>query len=105
MVSMRARIWSAVAWASGGPPQARRSSAWMTPCGWPVRWLQAPTRPLSSLRRAARAWRLTAGGAGGTAGAAEVTGALAAAEAPSGDGTAGAVAWPGGVGVRVGEAG
>ncbi len=72
---MRARIWSAVAWGSGGPPQVWRSSLWMTPCGWLVRWLHAPTRPLSSLRSAARAWRLTGGGrrrrrrrgAGGTA--------------------------------------
>src|ERR1700721_2247336 len=53
MVAMRAWIWSAVACGSGGPPQVWRSSAWMTPCGWPVRWLQAPTRPLSSLRRGA----------------------------------------------------
>src|SRR5580692_8510341 len=67
-MSMRARIWSAVACGSGGPPQVRRSSAWMTPCGWPVRWLQAPTRPLSSLRRAARAWRLTGGGGGACGG-------------------------------------
>src|ERR1700685_3741728 len=63
-MSIRAWIWSAVAGGSGGPPQVRRSSAWMTPCGWPVRWLQAPTRPLSSLRSAARAWRLTGGAAG-----------------------------------------
>src|SRR5579862_6619446 len=78
---MRAWIWSAVAWGSGGPPQVWRSSAWMTPCGWPVRWLQAPTRPLSSLRRAASCWRET-GGAGG-AGARGVGGA--------GRGAAGAV--------------
>src|SRR6266566_7310695 len=71
IMSMRARIWSAVACGSGGPPQARRSSAWMTPCGWPVRWLQAPTRPLGSFRSAARAWRLT-GGAAGASGAGEV---------------------------------
>src|SRR6478735_6425946 len=72
MVSMRSRIWSAVAWGSGGPPQVRRRSLWMTPCGWPVRWLQAPTRPLSSFRSAARAWRLTGGAAGGASGAGEV---------------------------------
>src|SRR6266566_7172421 len=71
MVSIRSRIWSAVACGSGGPPQVRRRSLWMTPCGWPVRWLQAPTRPLSSFRSAARAWRLT-GGAAGASGAGEV---------------------------------
>ena len=60
---MRARICSAVAWGSGGPPQAWRRSLWMTPCGWPVRWFQAPTRPFSSLRRAPRASRLTGGAA------------------------------------------
>ena len=27
----------AVASALGGPPHTRRSSLWMTPCGWPVR--------------------------------------------------------------------
>jgi hypothetical protein len=37
MAWIRARIWSPVAAASGGPPQARRSSAWIVPCGWPVR--------------------------------------------------------------------
>src|SRR5690348_9577300 len=73
MVSMRSRIWSAVACGSGGPPQVRRSSLWMTPCGWPVRWLQAPTRPLSSFRNAARAWRLTRGAGGGTSDAGEGT--------------------------------
>src|SRR5439155_6412843 len=72
MVSMRSRIWSAVACGSGGPPQVRRSALWMTPCGWPVRWLRAPTRPLSSFRSAARAWRLTGGAAGGTSDAGEV---------------------------------
>ena len=56
---MRALIWSAVACGSGGPPQAWRRSLWMTPCGWPVRWFQAPTRPFNSLRRAASASRLT----------------------------------------------
>ena len=35
-----------------GPPQARRSSACTAPCGLPVRWCQAPTSPLSSLRSA-----------------------------------------------------
>ena len=30
-------IEAALAWADGGPPQVRRSSAWITPCGWPVR--------------------------------------------------------------------
>src|SRR6266576_5970363 len=72
MVSIRSRIWSAVACGSGGPLQVRRRSLWMTPCGWPVRWLQAPTRPLSSFRSAARAWRLTGGAAGGASGAGEV---------------------------------
>ena len=62
---MRAWIWSALAWGSAGPPQAWRSSAWMTPWGWPVRWLQAPTRPLSSLRRAARDSRVTGAADGG----------------------------------------
>ena len=37
IIAIRALIWSAVACGSGGPPQARRRSAWMTPCGWPVR--------------------------------------------------------------------
>ena len=37
IMSMRARIWSAVACGSGGPPHARRRSAWMAPCGCPVR--------------------------------------------------------------------
>ena len=32
----------------GGPPQAVRSSAWMTPCGLLVRWCHAATRPFSS---------------------------------------------------------
>src|SRR2546427_206671 len=72
MVSMRAWIWSAVACGSGGPPQVRRSSLWMTPWVWPGRWLQAPTGPLSSLRSAARAWRLTGGAAGGACGADEI---------------------------------
>src|SRR5580693_5205405 len=63
MVAMRAWIWSAVACGSAGPPQVWRSSAWMTACGWPVRWLQAPTRPLSSLRWAASCWRVTGGAA------------------------------------------
>src|SRR2546429_5887152 len=71
MVSMRSRIWSAVACGSGGPPQVRRRSLWMTPCGWPVRWLQATDRPLRSFRSAARAWRLT-GGVAGASGAGEV---------------------------------
>ena len=31
----------------------------MTPCGWPVRWLHAPIRPLSSLRSTASWARLT----------------------------------------------
>src|SRR6266581_2551551 len=80
MVSMRARIWSAVAWGSGGPPQVRRSSAWITPCGWPVRWLHAPTRPLSSFRSAPRAWRLTGGAAGAACGAGVAKGELVAEE-------------------------
>src|SRR2546423_15629761 len=77
--SMRAWIWSAVAWGRGGPPQVWRRLLWMTPCGWPVRWLHAPTRPLSSLRSAASAWRLTGGAAGAVAG----RGAGAAAHAPA----------------------
>src|SRR5690242_7350551 len=77
--SMRAWIWSAVAWGRGGPPQAWRRLLWMTPCGWFVRWLHAPTRPLSSLRSAASAWRLT-GGATGAAGAEAPAGAEAKAE-------------------------
>src|SRR5690349_23177561 len=72
--SMRAWIWSAVAWGRGGPPQAWRRLLWMTPCGWFVRWLHAPTRPLSSLRSAASAWRLT----GGAAGTSAASGPLAA---------------------------
>ena len=31
------RICCPVASGSEGPPQARRKSAWITPCGWPVR--------------------------------------------------------------------
>ena len=50
--SIRACSCSAVACAAGGPPQVCRSSACTTPCGWPVRWSQAPTRPFSSLRSA-----------------------------------------------------
>src|SRR6266581_347846 len=80
IMSMRARIWSAVAWGSGGPPQVRRSSAWITPCGWPVRWLHAPTRPLSSFRSAPRAWRLTGGAAGAACGAGVAKGELVAEE-------------------------
>ena len=64
MAVIRDWIWAAVAWGSGGPPHVERSSAWMTPCGWPVRWLQAPTRPFSSLRKAARDSRLTGAAAG-----------------------------------------
>src|SRR5580692_6531043 len=86
MVSMRALIWSAVAWGSCGPPQERRSSAWMMPWDWPVRWLQAPTRPFSSLRRAARAWRLTGG---------------VAAEAAEAEG----VVWAGAADARTADAG
>src|ERR1700722_13235307 len=83
MVAMRAWIWSAVACGSGGPPQVWRSSAWMTPCGWPVRWLQAPTRPLSSLRRPASCWRLTGGAAGaGGAGCGARPGPAAGAGGP-----------------------
>ncbi len=40
--------------AAAGPPHSLRSAAWVTPCGWPVRWFQAATRPLSSRRRVAR---------------------------------------------------
>jgi hypothetical protein len=36
-ISIRALICSPVASGSGGPPHARRSSACITPCGWPVR--------------------------------------------------------------------
>ena len=68
-------VLEAVATAVGGPPQAVRSSAWMTPCGLPVRWCSAPTSPLSSLRSAcstsnADASRGAAGTTGGGAGAA-----------------------------------
>src|SRR5690242_18135466 len=83
--SMRAWIWSAVAWGRGGPPQAWRRLLWMTPCGWFVRWLHAPTRPLSSLRSAASAWRLT-GGAAGAEAPAEAE-AKAEPEAPEAPGT------------------
>ena len=44
---------SALATAAAGPPHSLRSSAWVTPCGWPVRWCQAATRPLSSRRSTA----------------------------------------------------
>ena len=41
----------------GGPPQVRRSSAWMTPCGLPERWCHAATIPLSSFRKPdSRSW-------------------------------------------------
>ncbi|CAM5284184.1 hypothetical protein STANM309S_06669 [Streptomyces tanashiensis] len=33
---IRSRICPAVASALGGPPQTRRSSVWMTPCGLPL---------------------------------------------------------------------
>ena len=42
-----------VATAAAGPPHSLRSAAWVTPCGWPVRWCQAATRPLSSRRSTA----------------------------------------------------
>ena len=51
--SIRARSWVALATAAAGPPHSRRSSAWVTPWACPVRWCQAPTRPLSSRRSAA----------------------------------------------------
>ena len=38
MVAIRSSSCSMVAWALGGPPQRRRSSAWILPCGRPVRW-------------------------------------------------------------------
>ena len=47
-----------------------RSSAWMTPCGLPVRWCIAPTSPLSSLRSACSTSNADASrGAAGTTGA------------------------------------
>ncbi len=48
---MRSSSCSIVAWALGGPPQIRRSSAWILPCGRPVRWWWAATRALSWRRR------------------------------------------------------
>src|SRR6476660_2312257 len=85
--SMRAWIWSAVACGRGGPPQAWRRLLWMTPCGWFVRWLHAPTRPVSSLRSAASAWRLTGGAAGAAAPAEAEAEAEAEVEAPEATGT------------------
>src|SRR5437773_12344970 len=106
MVSMRSRIWSAVACGSGGPPQVRRSALWMTPCGWPVRWLQAPTRPLSSFRSAARAWRLTGGAAGGTSDAGEVANTgVAGVKTGAAEAGAGAGAEGGGWGGAEGDGG
>src|SRR2546429_7629076 len=99
--AMGARIWSAVACGKGGPPQVRRRSLWMTPCGWPVRWLQAPTRPLSSFRSAAGAWRLTAGAAGGALGACENSEAFGVAGAGTGA-EAEAAAAAAGVGAEAG---
>ena len=58
----------------------------MTPCGWPVRWLQAPTRPLSSLRSAASCWRVTGGVAEGPSRADGTDGARVADEADGADG-------------------
>lgn len=37
--AMRVWIWWAVASALGGPPQTRRSSLWITPCGLPLWWV------------------------------------------------------------------
>src|SRR5690242_19558602 len=85
MVSMRSRIWSADAFGSGGAPPVRRRSLRVKPCGWPVRWLQAPTRPLSSFRSAARAWRLTGGAADGVVAIADlVSGGLRERRAAAG---------------------
>jgi hypothetical protein len=39
----RACSCASLAWATGGPPQTRRSSLWTTPCGVPVREAQAET--------------------------------------------------------------
>ena len=52
--SIRACSWAAVATAAAGPPHSLRSAAWVTPCGWPVRWCQAATSPLSSRRSIAQ---------------------------------------------------
>ncbi len=51
---MRSSSCSIVAWALGGPPHSRRSSAWILPCGRPVRWWCAATSALSWRRRAIR---------------------------------------------------
>src|SRR3954452_25597687 len=42
MVAIRRSMSAAEATAVGGPPQAERRSAWITPCGLLVRWCQAP---------------------------------------------------------------
>src|SRR5947199_10840561 len=103
IMSMRAWIWSAVAWGSAGPPQAWRRLLWMTPCGWLVRWLHAPTRPLSSLRSAASACRLT-GEAAGASGAAAAAGRSAPGRAAEGI-APGRAAGPEAGAAEVGEAG
>ena len=51
-MSIRCCSWAGSACGTSGPPQVRRSSAWTTPCGWPVRRAHAPTRLCSSLRSA-----------------------------------------------------
>ena len=54
IVAIRSSSCSIVAWALGGPPHSRRSSAWILPCGRPVRWWWAATSVLSWRRRAIR---------------------------------------------------
>ena len=49
-VAMRSSSCSMLAMAVGGPPQAWRSSLWIIPCGFFVRWLYRATRVFSSLR-------------------------------------------------------
>ena len=57
---MRACSCSSLASEATGPPHSLRSTVWVTPCGWPLRWCQAATSPLSSRRSSARrSWVLT----------------------------------------------